>query len=58
MLQQPGLLIKDIDLIKKMFVKDFDYFVDRNVLITQDSEPLFGRVLFFLQGKASILINI
>lgn len=51
MFLQPMLLIKDLNLIKQIFVKDFDSFVDRNyTAMTEDSEPLFGRCLFFLEG--------
>ncbi|XP_063916162.1 cytochrome P450 9e2-like [Zophobas morio] len=47
----PTLLVKDPDLIKQITVKDFDHFVDHRSFIPGDSDPLWGRNLFALNGK-------
>ncbi|XP_022916482.2 cytochrome P450 9e2-like [Onthophagus taurus] len=48
---KPCLTIKDIDLIKKITVKDFDYFVDHIRSINTDAEPLFAKNLAALRGQ-------
>jgi hypothetical protein len=32
-------------------VKDFEHFLDRQAPISEDAEPLFGKVLFNLRGE-------
>jgi hypothetical protein len=32
-------------------VKDFEHFLDRQFLISEDVEPLLGKALFFLKGE-------
>nr|BBE49549.1 cytochrome P450 monooxygenase [Adoxophyes honmai] len=46
----PFLLIKDPELLKRITVKDFDYFVDRSRVIDEKIEPLFGRALVGLRS--------
>ncbi|XP_074040534.1 cytochrome P450 9e2-like isoform X2 [Leptinotarsa decemlineata] len=48
---QPTLLVKDPELLKKITVKDFEHFTDHRVLISEDSDPHFGKNLFALTGK-------
>lgn len=50
----PMLLIKDIELIKKIAVKDFDYFTDHRTIIDENTDPLFGRNLFSMKGNQTI----
>uniref|UniRef100_A0A0K8TUK3 unspecific monooxygenase n=1 Tax=Epiphyas postvittana TaxID=65032 RepID=A0A0K8TUK3_EPIPO len=47
----PYVLIKDPELLKKVTVKDFDYFVDRSLVINAKVEPLFGRALVGLRSE-------
>jgi hypothetical protein len=47
----PVLLLRDPELIKMVTVKDFEHFLDRQFLISEEVEPLFGKALFFLQGE-------
>ncbi|XP_026729529.1 uncharacterized protein LOC113495130 [Trichoplusia ni] len=42
------VMIRDIELIKKITVKDFEYFLDHRTL---GSDSVFGRSLFFLKGQ-------
>ncbi|KAK4874012.1 hypothetical protein RN001_013372 [Aquatica leii] len=48
---RPTLIINDLDLIKRVTVKDFEYFIDHNGVILEDVEPLKGRNLFNLKGQ-------
>lgn len=47
----PSLAVKDIELIKKIVTKDFEFFTDHNVFIKEEYDPLFGRNLFSLKGN-------
>jgi cytochrome P450 family 9 len=50
-LMNPVILIRDPELIKMLTVKDFEHFLDRQVPISEDAEPLFGKALFNLKGE-------
>ncbi|KAF5300651.1 hypothetical protein FQA39_LY11112 [Lamprigera yunnana] len=45
------LLVRDLDLIKQMTIKDFDHFMDRTLNVNKDVEPLFARNLMSLTGQ-------
>lgn len=45
------LIVRDPKLIKKLAVKDFEYFLDHKMLPGEDVDPFCGRVLFALQGQ-------
>lgn len=44
-------LIKDPALTKQIAVKDFEYFLDHRQIISDKTDPLFGKGLFLLQGE-------
>lgn len=48
---KPFVIVRDVELVKKIAIKDFEYFLDRNTLIKEEFDPLFGRNLFSLKGK-------
>ncbi|KAF2901444.1 hypothetical protein ILUMI_04741 [Ignelater luminosus] len=48
---KPVLLIRDLDLIKKITVKDFDHFMDHFPVILEDVDPLMGKNLLALRGQ-------
>lgn len=50
MLTQPTLFIKDPALIKQIFIKDFEFFVDRGVYFNEKDDPLQAH-LFNLAGE-------
>ena len=50
-MRTPFYVLKDLDLIKRITVKDFDYFTDHRTLIHTESDPLFGNALFLLTGQ-------
>lgn len=45
------LMVKDIDLIKKICIKEFDNFVDHRSFISEEVDPLFGKNIFSLKGQ-------
>ncbi|CAK1596655.1 unnamed protein product [Parnassius mnemosyne] len=47
----PMVMLKDIDLIKKITVKDFEHFLDHRSLVNENVDPFFGRNLFSLKGE-------
>ena len=47
----PVLLLRHPELIKMVTMKDFENFLDRQFLVIEDVEPLFGKALFFLKGE-------
>lgn len=47
----PILMIKDLDLIKQLTIKDFDHFANRRPFVSEENEPIFGKNLLSLQGK-------
>jgi cytochrome P450 family 9 len=49
--RRPVVLLKDPKLIKRLTIKDFDYFMDHRSLITEDIDPLFGKNLVALKGN-------
>lgn len=44
-------MIRDIDLVKNITIKDFEYFVDHRAFADDKVEPLFARNLFALKGN-------
>ncbi|KAF2897584.1 hypothetical protein ILUMI_08592 [Ignelater luminosus] len=49
---KPVLVVRDLELIKQITVKDFDHFTDHKQLITKDADPLMGRSLSALNGQS------
>lgn len=49
-LLQPMLIINDPELIRKILIKDFSYFVDRGVYSNEKIDPISGH-LFNLEGQ-------
>ena len=47
---KPSLLIRDVELVKNIVVKDFQTFVDRTLSVEQKCDPLLGRNLAVLKG--------
>lgn len=45
-------MIRDLELIKQITVKDFEYFLDhRDFFLDEETEPLLGKSLFMLKGQ-------
>ncbi|CAG9785903.1 unnamed protein product [Diatraea saccharalis] len=47
----PMVVIKDIELLKKITVKDFEHFLDHRTMVDEKTDPFFGRNLFSLKGQ-------
>jgi cytochrome P450 family 9 len=47
----PSVLLRDPELIKMVTVKDFEHFLDHQAPISEETDPLFGKVLINLKGK-------
>lgn len=48
---KPALCIRDLDLIKQVTVKDFDYFIDHSVLVSREADNFMGANLLALKGN-------
>jgi len=48
---RPVVLLRDPELIKMVTVKDFEHFLDHQLPITEEVDPLFGKALFNLKGE-------
>ncbi|CAH0723081.1 unnamed protein product, partial [Brenthis ino] len=48
---KPTILVRDIELVKKITIKDFEYFIDHRGFTDEKVEPLFARNLFSLKGE-------
>ncbi|KAL1495017.1 hypothetical protein ABEB36_010507 [Hypothenemus hampei] len=48
---QPSLFVRDLDLIKKITVKDFEYFHDHSSISNERSDPIVTQNLFSLKGE-------
>ncbi|GBP26424.1 Cytochrome P450 9e2 [Eumeta japonica] len=46
----PTVMIRDLELLKLIGVKDFDYFTDHRAF-TSDNDPVFAKSLFGLKGQ-------
>ena len=57
-LMEPILLVRDPELIKMVTVRDFEHFVDHQVQIPEDAEPLFGKALFNLGGEQHVAYTV
>ncbi|XP_023721087.1 cytochrome P450 9e2 isoform X3 [Cryptotermes secundus] len=51
MFKQPVLVLRDLELIKAIAVKDFEYFTDHRSVLPTDAEPVWSRILFALKGQ-------
>lgn len=52
---RPIVQIRDIALIKKIAVKDFEHFLDHNTIVKEEYDSIFGRNVFSLRGKCCAL---
>ncbi|XP_032683002.1 cytochrome P450 9e2-like [Odontomachus brunneus] len=47
---KPVIILRDIELVKSITVKNFDAFMDHRVFLRGDQDSLFGKNLLSLQG--------
>jgi cytochrome P450 family 9 len=50
----PMIVLRDPELIKRVTVKDFEHFLDRRNIFSEENEPFFGKSLFSLNGELFI----
>lgn len=43
-------MVRDPDMVKKLCVKDFEYFVDRRIMFDADTDPMMGNSLLSMTG--------
>ncbi|XP_021925282.1 cytochrome P450 6j1-like [Zootermopsis nevadensis] len=48
---EPSLLIRDLDMVKNILVKDAQNFLDRSITVDEDVEPLLGKTMFVTKGQ-------
>ncbi|KAI5652183.1 cytochrome p450 domain-containing protein [Phthorimaea operculella] len=48
---KPLLIVRDLELIKKITIKDYEYFIDHQTFLDPEVNPLFAKGLFFLNGQ-------
>ncbi|XP_038211824.1 cytochrome P450 9e2-like isoform X1 [Zerene cesonia] len=46
-----AVVVRDLDLIKKITIKDFEHFLDHRGFTDEEVEPIFARNLFSLRGQ-------
>ncbi|XP_068081151.1 cytochrome P450 9e2 [Anabrus simplex] len=49
--REPLVMVKDPELIKRITVKDFEFFTDHRQTITENADSLFSKNLFSLRGE-------
>jgi len=48
---KPNLLIRDVELVKNILVKESQSFTDHMMTVNAELDPVFGRGLFMLKGQ-------
>lgn len=51
---KPVVVIRDLELVKKITVKDFEHFLDHRNFMDEINEPLFGKNLFSMKGMVGM----
>ncbi|XP_028036963.1 cytochrome P450 9e2-like [Bombyx mandarina] len=47
----PVIYIRDIEIVKRITIKDFEHFLDHRTIVNEETDPIFGRNLFSLKGQ-------
>lgn len=50
-LTKPVFMIRDLELVKQIAIKNFDHFVNRRITIDVNSDPVGGRMLAFMHDE-------
>lgn len=53
-LDKPMIVVRDLDVIRQITIKDFDHFQDHHGIVDEVTDPLFGKNLFALKGNVTI----
>lgn len=49
--RQPIYLVKDVDILRQITIKDFDNFEDHDALVDSRNDTLLGNTLILLDGQ-------
>jgi cytochrome P450 len=44
-------LVRDLELVKNILVKDSKIFIDHMISVDKNLDPVFGRIMFMLKGQ-------
>lgn len=47
----PIYVVRDLELVKQICIKDFDHFVNHRIQLDENHDPLFGRALFAMRDS-------
>uniref|UniRef100_A0A182PWV9 Uncharacterized protein n=1 Tax=Anopheles epiroticus TaxID=199890 RepID=A0A182PWV9_9DIPT len=47
----PIYVVRDLELVKQVCIKDFDHFVNHRIQLDENHDPLFGRALFAMRDN-------
>lgn len=50
-LTKPVFMIRDLELVKQITIKNFDHFVNRRITIDVNSDPVGGRMMAFMHDE-------
>nr|BBE49552.1 cytochrome P450 monooxygenase [Adoxophyes honmai] len=48
---KPDLIIRDVDLLKNITIKDFEHFIDHREFVNEEMDPIFGANMFSMKGQ-------
>lgn len=48
---RPVYVIRDPELAKQIFVRDFDHFVNHRISVSTDADPILGRTMFVVRDE-------
>lgn len=49
--RHPTFIVRDVELIKQLTIKDFEFFPDHRTVIDENVESLFSNTLFGMKGQ-------
>lgn len=55
--RQPGVLLRDLELIKTVAIKDFEYFTDHRNIFAQ-KESVWSKALVNLKGRYMLVLHV
>ncbi|XP_055381432.1 uncharacterized protein LOC129612015 [Condylostylus longicornis] len=47
----PGIVLSDSEMIKQVMIKDFEYFMNRREILTEQDDPLAGNSVFSMRNE-------
>ncbi|ODM95120.1 Cytochrome P450 9e2 [Orchesella cincta] len=50
-MQGQTVLLRDLDMVKRVMIKDFEYFTDKRLAVSSENQPIIRKFLINLQGE-------